>query len=113
MRKNWLNGLFHPAVVWDESYDGNSDFCGIMLTHREPNGQFDNIPMAVNHFENEHEIVFSNSHFVNQLFVKFQSWGAFELVGRLTEEGIEFIENNLNTNSFPMEFIQYKQLVTG
>jgi len=83
-----------------------------MLTHTEPNGRFDNIQMAANHFENGHEIVFLNTHFVNQLFIKFQGWGAFELVGRLTVEGIEFIENNLNTNSFPIEFIQYRQLVT-
>jgi hypothetical protein len=107
----WLNGLYHPAVVWDDFYDGNRDFHGIMLTHREPNGQFNNILMATNHFENGHEVVFSNTHFVNQLFIKFQGWGAFGLVGRLTEEGIEFIENHLNKNSSPIEFIQYRQLV--
>ena len=111
-KRDWLNGLFHPAVVWDDFYDGNSDFHGIMLTHTEPNRQFNNVPMAANHFENGHEVVFSNTHFVNQLFVKFQGWGAFELVGRLTAEGIEFIETHLNTNSNPIEFIQYRQLVT-
>lgn len=111
-KQDWLNGLFHPAVVWDDSYDGSSDFHGIMLTHTPPNGQFDNILMAANHFEDGHEVVFSNTHFVNQLFIKFQGWGAFELVGRLTAEGIEFIETHLNTNSHPIEFIQYRQLVT-
>jgi len=110
-RRNWLNGLFHPAVVWNDFYDGKSDFQGIMLTHTAPNGHFDNILMATNHFENGNEVVFSNTHFVNQLFIKFQGWGAFELVGRLTADGIEFIENNLNTNSHPMEFTQYRQLV--
>jgi hypothetical protein len=111
-KQDWLNGLFHPAVVWDESYDGSSDFHGIMLTHTPPNGQFDNILMEANHFENGHEVVFSNTHFVNQLFIKFQTWGAFELVGRLTAEGVEFIESHLNTNFHPMEFNQYRQLVT-
>lgn len=111
-KQDWLNGLFHPAVVWDDSYDGSSDFHGIMLTHTPPNGQFDNILMEANHFENGHEVVFSNTHFVNQHFIKFQGWGAFDLVGRLTAEGIEFIESNLNTKSHPMEFIQYRQLVT-
>lgn len=107
-RRDLLNGLFHPAVVWDNFYDGNNDFRGIMLTHTGANGQFDNIPMAANHFEDGHEVVFSNTHFVNQVFVKFQKWGTFESVGRLTAEGIEFIENNLKRNSFPIEFTQYR-----
>lgn len=64
-RREWLNGLFHPAVVLDNFYDGNSDFQGIMLTHTAPNGQFNNILMADNHFENGNEVVFSNTHFVN------------------------------------------------
>jgi len=110
-RRDWLNGLFHPAVVWNDFYDGQGDFQGIMLTHRAPNGQFDNILMSASHFENGHEVVFSNTHFVNQLFKKFQGWGDFELVGRLTVEGIEFIVNQLNMNSQPMEFFQYRQLV--
>jgi len=110
-RKDWLNGLFHPAVVWDEAYDGNSDFHGIMLTHSQPNGHFENILMAENHFEVEHEVGFLNTHFVNQIFVKFQTWGDFKFVGRLTVEGIQFIEDHLDTNSFPIEFTEYRQLV--
>lgn len=111
-KRDRLNGLFHPAVVWDDFYDGNSDFHGIMLTHSGPNGRFDNVLMAANHFESGHEVVFSDTHFVNQLFVKFQEWGTFELVGKLTAEGIEFIEAHLNTNSHPMQFIHYRQLVS-
>jgi len=110
-RRDWLKGLFHPALVWDNFYEGNRDFHGIMLTHTERNIQFDNISLAANHFETGHEVVFSNTHFVNQVFVKFQRWGPFELVGRLTPDGIEFIENHLSKSSFPIEFIQYRQLV--
>lgn len=110
-RNDWLNGLYHPAVVWDDMYDGNSDYQGIMLTHTVPNGKFENILMASNHFKDGHEVVFSNTHFVNQIFVKFQGWSPFDLVGRLTTQGIEFIEINLNMNSFPIEFLQYRQLV--
>ncbi|MFW5983136.1 MAG: hypothetical protein ACOCQ4_01450 [bacterium] len=106
-KRDWLNGLFHVALVWDDYNDRNSDFHGIMLTHKAPNGQFDNILMAANHFENGYKVVFSNTH-----FIKSQVWGAFELVGSLTAEGIKFIENHLNTNSYPIEFIQYRQLVT-
>lgn len=110
-KRDWLNGLYHPAIVWDDLYDGSSDFKGIMLTHSRPNGQFDNKLMAANHFEAGHEVRFSNTHFVNQVFVKFQGWGPFELVGKLTAEGIEFIEYHLNRYSGQMEFTHYRQLV--
>ena len=106
-KRNWLNGLHHPAVVWQNHYDGNSDFKGVMLTHASPDGQFDNILMASNHFEDGYEVGFSDTHFVNQLFIKFQKWGPFELVGKLTKEGIMFIEENLNTKLLPIDFIQY------
>ncbi len=100
-KENWLNGLFHPAIVWDEEYDGSSDFHGIMLTHSPPNDRFENILMSANHFAPRHEVVFSNTYFVNQVFIKFQTWGDYELVGRLTTEGIEFIEDRLDRVHFP------------
>jgi hypothetical protein len=71
-RREWLNGLFHPAVVWDNFYDGSSDFQGIMLTHTAQNGQFDNVLVATNHLEKGNEAVSSINYFVNQLFIKFQ-----------------------------------------
>lgn len=106
--KNWLKGLYHPAVVWDDVYDGGVDFSGIMLTHRGPNKRFANILMAANHFENGYEVGFSNTHFVNQVFIKFYNWGPFELVGRLTPVGVEFIESRLQPEAFPIEFIAYR-----
>lgn len=106
-RADWLGGLFHPAVVWDETYDGQSDFCGIMLTHTPPSGRFNNILMSESHFEAGHQVVFSNTHFVNQAFIKLSDWGPFECVGRLTSDGIAFIENHLNQNSHPLEFTHY------
>ena len=111
-KRDWLNGLFHPAVVWDEKFDGYTDFCGIMLTHSQPNSYFENILMASKHFETGYEIGFSNTYFVNQVFVKFHGWGPFELVGKLTVDGIQFIEVQLNANSSPIEFIEYRQLIT-
>lgn len=104
--------LRHPAVVWDEYVDVDADFHGIMLTHSEPNGRFDNILMSTDHFKAGHEASFNQTHFVNQLFIKFLDWGPFHKAGALTPEGIEFIESHLNTNSHPMEFIQYRKLVT-
>lgn len=95
--------LKHPAIVWDDSFEGEGDFHGIMVTHSEPNGRFDNILMRDEHFEKGHEVGFSNSHFVNQLFIKFSAWGPFYKGGKLTNLGIDFIEehlSSLNTTSF-------------
>src|ERR1700754_1956022 len=101
-RKNWLRGLRHPAVVWNNEYDGDSDFLGIMLTHASPNEKFQNIPMANNHFEKGHKIGFDDTHFVNQIFVKFQGWGPFIQVGKLTNEGVIYIESKINPDSWPI-----------
>lgn len=106
-REDWLHGLHHPAVVWDELPDSESDFCGIMLTHAPPNGRFDNILMNEGHLETGHQVGFSNTHFVNQLFIKFHDWGPFELVGRLTPNGIAFIVDHLGSDKPPMEFVEY------
>lgn len=97
--------LKHPAVVWEDT-DDESDFYGIMLTRAIPSKRFDNIPMNETHFETEYEITFSNTHFVNQLFIKFQEWGPFYKRGKLTEQGIKFIENEL-THTEPMSFDEY------
>lgn len=97
--------LKHPAVVWEDT-DDEFDFYGIMLTHAIPSKRFDNILMDETHFETEYEITFSNTHFVNQLFIKFQEWGPFYKGGRLTQRGIKFIENEL-THTEPMSFDKY------
>lgn len=110
-QNDWLNGLYHPAVVWDDDYDGNGDFRGIMITHRKPTKSFNNILMDTTHFETGHEVRFSDSHFVNQIFIKFQNWGPFKLAGKLTPDGINFIENRLGENFNPIEFTIYRALV--
>lgn len=112
-KKDWLNGLFHPAVVWDDAYDGNTDFRGIMLTHSPPKGNFKNILMAKNHFEPGYEVTFSKTHFVNQEFMKFYDWGPFEKVGMLTADGIAFIDVQLEHGSPPIEFLVYRRLMSG
>ncbi|MTI38277.1 hypothetical protein [Fulvivirga lutimaris] len=98
--------LKHPAVVWSDLVEDGSDFNGIMLTHSEPSERFNNILMLEEHFEPNHEIKFSRTHFVNQVFIKFESWGPFFKAGKLTVEGIEFIDSNLN-NSDPITFEDY------
>ncbi|MBL7847283.1 MAG: hypothetical protein JNL40_07435 [Cyclobacteriaceae bacterium] len=107
-KKDWLKGLHHPAVVWDEIFDGSTDFTGIMLTHTPPTKRFTNVLMAANHFQNGYKVVFSKTHFVNQRFIKFYDWGPFELVGKLTIEGIAFIDAHLSQNSPSIEFLEYR-----
>jgi hypothetical protein len=100
--------LKHPAVVWEYTND-DSNFVGIMLTHTGPNERFNNILMNEEHFIGEHEVKFSNTHFVNQLFNKFQSWGPFHKAGRLSGEGITFIHEQLNQDP-PLNFDDYIRL---
>ena len=102
--------LKHPAVVWQNDIDEESDFYGVMLTHSEPSKIFDNILMLEEHFESDQGFVYSNTHFVNQLLIKFQSWGPFNIEGCLTESGINFIEDKL-TKTEPISFIEYTELI--
>jgi len=87
--------LKHPAIIWQDEFDGNSDFNGVMITRAEPNPRFDNILMEESHFEKGFNVGFNNSHFVNQIFLKFEIWGPFHQAGRLTSDGIQFIEESL------------------
>jgi hypothetical protein len=100
--------LRHAAVVWVDSFDGYSDFNGIMLTHTQPGLRFDNILMRDSHFDAGLGYAFDETHFVNQLFTKFHTWGPFHLAGRLTNDGIHFIENQLS-NLAPIEFEIYRR----
>lgn len=61
-RKNWLEGLFHPAVVWEHKYDGEGDFLGVMLSSKGPEQGYDsNILMEANQFEEGHTCFYKNS----------------------------------------------------
>lgn len=66
--------LHHRAIVWQDTYAGDSDFVGLMLTSTSPSRRFDNIPLQNQHFYLDFPTQNQNSHFVNQLFHKFGSW---------------------------------------
>lgn len=104
--KRTPHALRHPAVIWNESVDEDSDFHGIMLTHSGAYHQFENILMSDEHFEAGHEIRFTMTYFVNQVFIKFREWGPFHKSGKLTFNGIDFIELKL-TNRKPISFVEY------
>lgn len=89
--------LRHPAVVWEDQTSGEEDFMGIMLTSSTPQRGYDNIHMKLNHFKIGMEVSYKRSYFVNQVFIKFASWGPFEKVGELTDGGKRYIEMYIST----------------
>ena len=99
-------GLIHRALVWQDVYDGLSDFYGLMLTHSTKYD--DNILMKYEHFIEGMEFVFDDTHFVNQLFLKYGYWGRFKKVGELSSAGISFVEEKL-TNLNAIDFRRYSK----
>ena len=100
--------MFHAAIVWQNDYDGESDFHGLMLTTMGKERYPDNILMSEDHFNKSEKftIKFDKSHFVNQLFNKLEEWKPFIKEGELTEEGKSFIYENLS-NCSPMTYEVY------
>lgn len=74
-------------------------FLGGMLTTSEDYEE--NIPMNNTHFEtkdleqNNYKIKYQNSHLVPAKLMKLESWGPFKIVGKLTNEGVEFVEEHI------------------
>jgi hypothetical protein len=103
---DWLSGLYHAAVVWDDEYSGIGDFHGIILTHSGPTKRFHNILMLPDHFIVDLPYAWDNTHFVNQIFIKMAEWGPFEKVGQLSDLGKSFILQNI-AQGRPIMFEQY------
>lgn len=101
----------HPAIIWN-SWPGRNEFTGIMLTHSPPSQRFNNVLMKEEHFVPGQQITFNNTHFVNQLFIKFHDWGPFKKAGKLTLQGILFIKMNL-TNTDATEFTSYVRSIAS
>lgn len=79
----------HP-IIFIEQID-EVMFIGCMLTHRRRG----NVGLNKNHFALNPDDSNRNSFFVNRLLLKENEWGPFEVAGRLSETGIEFLEANL------------------
>lgn len=90
----------HPIIFLEPEKEYDL-FIGVMLTK---SGEFaDNISMKEEHFVKyspsgrEYLITYRNSHFVKARFLKRTDWTPFRLVGKLTEEGLRFVESHVNT----------------
>lgn len=106
MRTQDPKKLRHPAIVWDTKADDKNDFTGIMVTSSKSKNGSTNILMKPEHFLENWKVCYKKSHFVNQMFVKFASWGPFEKVGQLTKDGVAFIEENISQDA-PIPFEDY------
>ena len=75
-------------------------FLGGMLTTSEDYEE--NILMHENYFEtkdldeNDYKIKYQNSHLVPAKLMKLEFWGPFQVVGKLTAEGVEFVETHID-----------------
>jgi hypothetical protein len=89
----------HPIVFLKE--ENQDQFKGCILTHATRKSYKDNISLSSKHFEEldndgkKFESEYSNSYFVNVLLIKKNEWGPFTLTGKLTSDGIKFIETYL------------------
>jgi hypothetical protein len=87
----------HPIVFLKDNRDGSFDAC--IITHEQGKG---NIKLEQEHFQtiDEKKIPFSiqydDSYLVYKRLCKEDSWIKNETVkGKLTEEGIKFVESNI------------------
>lgn len=103
------NKITHYMVYLEPFPNNNTLFIGAMLTHSSING---NIPLMENHFiktdekGNNYKISFDKSMVVNHPLYKKVDWTPFTKVGQLSQQGIEFIENNIAP--YVRQFIPHK-----
>lgn len=89
----------HPIIFLKKE---NTDFFyGCIITHSNSKRYPINIPMEIQHFEvsnetgQKYEIQFERTHIVKLELIKKNEWGPFKVKGKLTSEGIQFVENQL------------------
>jgi hypothetical protein len=90
----------HPIIYLGEKNDDY--FRGAMVTSTPMYRRRKNIVMSDRHIESHdengkrYEFRFNNSHFVLANLIKKNEWQPFRKIGRLTPEGIEFVEDYIN-----------------
>lgn len=97
-----INGrkIFGHYIIFYDHLNGK-DFIGAMITSTSYHGE--NVKMDENHFSefdefgNKCKVVYKDSFLVPAKLHKFISMGPFELVGQLTEEGIDFLIENIDS----------------
>lgn len=99
----------HPHPIIFLKTLGKGKFSACVISHEESKG---NIPMSEEHFFTQDEngenylTSFNDSYLVPSKFIKEKLWlDSLEPRGKLTNAGIEFVENHinsLNAEHFPL-----------
>lgn len=92
----------HPFIYWEGQGD---KFTGIMLTHSDISN---NIPLSSNHFETDFSLTWDKSRFVDQILLKDIDISDKEIKGRLSQEGIKYIEEHIS-NLKVLTWNEYKE----
>lgn len=89
--KRKRNQAYHPIIYLGER---DTDFFeGGMITHSEKYG---NVKLEDSHFIQNIVKDKRPSYLVRNYLLKKQEWGPFHVVGKLSQEGIEYIRECLN-----------------
>lgn len=85
---------YHLIIYWQKHVD-STFFVGLMLTtdYSRP----DNLKMLAQHFGCG--FIYNNTHVVNAFLLKPNEWGPFRKIGCLTQSGLKFIEENVDTSN--------------
>ena len=93
-----VDKVVHYIVYLEVYPKDTSMFIGAMLTHSDMSG---NIPLNKEHFieidkyGKSYQISFNKSLVVNHPLFKKSDWLKYDIVGKLSEAGIKFIEDNI------------------
>lgn len=90
---------YHPIIYFEE-IDAHF-FLGGMITH---SNNYGNVRLEDSHFEQKiHE---DPQYFVKNYLIKKMEWSPFKLIGRLSKEGINFVELQLH-GTIPQVWEEY------
>lgn len=85
---------FHPIVFINRIDESSFEAC--ILSSKSKAG---NLLMQPNHFhvDGKYSFTYKTTHLVTKCtFIKMNNWVNSRIVGHLTEEGIEFVERNID-----------------
>ena len=103
-------GTKHPIVFLRE--ENFEQFIGCIITKSKTETYKNNILLKREYFEESDEkgkkfqTQFINSHFVRLQLIKKNDWGPFTMTGKLTKNGVQYIEAHLKKGD-PMLWKDY------
>jgi len=99
---------FHKILYWSNESKSEADFVGLMLTH-STSQQFPNNVLLEKDFIIEDEFKWEITHFVNRMFYKLQDWGPFKVIGKINDDGINFIIKYIDYSKPIMPYDEYEK----